>query len=494
MSVNVSELLAKVPTGLLIGGQWREGFTGETFDVFNPATEEKLATLASATEDDAVAALDAACEAAKHAGEHGWAATSPWERAEILRRAFELVTERAEEFATLMTLEMGKPLAEARGEVTYGAEFLRWFSEETVRDYGRYVNTPEGKNRIIVSRKPVGPCLLITPWNFPLAMATRKVAPAIAAGCTMILKPARLTPLTAQYFAQTMLDTGLPEGVLNVVSSASASAISNPLLADSRLRKVSFTGSTEVGKTLMKQAADNVLRTSMELGGNAPFIVFEDADIDDAVTGAMGAKMRNMGEACTAANRFIVHESVAEEFAQKFASKIAELKVGDGMDAETTCGPLIEAKAREEIAQKVQEAVDAGARVLVGGKAPEGKGFFYEPTVLVDVPRDARVVREEIFGPVAPIITFTDEFEAYELANSTEYGLASYVYSRDYARQFRAADHLEFGLMGWNAGVISNAAAPFGGVKHSGLGREGAAEGIAEYTYTQYLGIKDPYA
>lgn len=494
MSINVSELLAMVPTGILIGDHWREGSTGETFDVFNPATEEKLATLASATEDDAIAALDAACEATKSAGEHGWAATSPRERAEILRRAFELVTERAEEFATLMTLEMGKPLAEARGEVTYGAEFLRWFSEETVRDYGRYVSTPEGKNRIMVSRKPVGPCLLITPWNFPLAMATRKVAPALAAGCTMILKPARLTPLTTQYFAQTMLDAGLPAGVLNVLPSKSASAISNPLLADSRLRKVSFTGSTPVGKMLMKQASENVLRTSMELGGNAPFIVFEDANIDDAVVGAMGAKMRNMGEACTAANRFIVHESVAQEFAEKFAVKIAELKLGNGMDDGVTCGPLIEDKAREEIAEKVQEALDSGARALVGGKKADGKGYFYEPTVLVDVPRDARIVREEIFGPVAPIITFTDEYEAYELANSTEYGLASYVYSKDYARQMRAADHLEFGMMGWNVGVMSNAAAPFGGVKQSGLGREGGDEGLAEYTYTQYLGVKDPYA
>ncbi|MFW0109394.1 NAD-dependent succinate-semialdehyde dehydrogenase [Rothia sp. P13129] len=488
----ITELINKVPTGLLIGDQWKESSTGETFDVFNPATEEKLATIASATSQDATEALDAAYHAAYK--NKGWVETPARERAEILRRAYELVTERAEDFAQLMTLEMGKPLAEAHGEVKYGAEFLRWFSEETVRNYGRYVNTPEGTNRILTSRKPVGPCLLITPWNFPLAMATRKVAPAIAAGCTMILKPARLTPLTAQYFAQTMLDVGLPHGVLNVVPSASASAISAPLLADSRLRKVSFTGSTEVGKKLLEQASANVLRTSMELGGNAPFIVFDDADIDDAVNGAMGAKMRNMGQACTAANRFIVHESVAEEFTEKFAEKIRQMKVGNGMDEGVTCGPLIEKKAQEQMSEKVADAVAHGARIVVGGHAIDGAGYFFEPTVLANVPAEASVIREEIFGPIAPIMTFSDEYEAYRMANNTEYGLASYVYTKDYQRQLRAADHLEFGLVGWNAGVISNAAAPFGGVKHSGLGREGAAEGIDEYTYTQYIGVKDPYA
>lgn len=494
MTVNVSELLAKVPTGLLINGEWRDGSTGETFDVENPATGEVIATLASATSDDAIAALDACKEAERNAGEHGWVATTPRQRSEILRRAFELVTERREEFATLMTLEMGKPYAEALGEVTYAAEYLRWFSEEAVRDYGRFASLPEGTHRMIVQRKPVGPCLLITPWNFPLAMATRKVAPAVAAGCTAVLKPARLTPLASQYFAQTMLDAGLPAGVLNVVASKSASAISEPLMSDSRLRKVSFTGSTEVGKTLLKKAADNVLRTSMELGGNAPFIVFEDADIDAAVTGAMGAKMRNIGEACTAANRFIVHESVAEEFAEKFAAKIKELKLGNGLDEGVTCGPLVEKKALEDVTAKVQDALDKGARALVGGAPAEGKGYFFQPTVLVDVPKDARVIREEIFGPVAPIITFKDEYEAYELANDTEYGLASYVFTADYARQLRAADHLEFGLMGWNSGVISNAAAPFGGVKQSGLGREGGAEGLDEYTYPQYIGVANPYA
>jgi succinate-semialdehyde dehydrogenase / glutarate-semialdehyde dehydrogenase len=488
MTVNIEELLAKVPTGLLIGESWRDAGQGETFTVENPATGETIATLASATSDDAVAALDAAC-----AVQGEWARTSPRERSDILRRAFDLVHERAEEFATLMTLEMGKPIAEARGEVTYGAEFLRWFSEEAVRDYGRYAPTPEGNLRMITVRKPVGPCLLITPWNFPLAMATRKIAPAVAAGCTMVLKPAKLTPLTSQYFAQTMLDAGLPAGVLNVVSSASASGISTPIMADPRLRKVSFTGSTPVGRTLMKAAADNVLRTSMELGGNAPFLVFADADLDEAVEGAMGAKMRNIGEACTAANRFIVHESVAEEFAAKFAERIGALTIGNGLDEDVTVGPLVEEKARDAVAELVDDAVAAGARAVAGGKKVDGPGYFYEPTVLIDVPADARVVREEIFGPVAPVITFTTEQEAIELANATEYGLASYVFTGDPDRMWRLSDGLEFGLMGFNSGVISNAAAPFGGVKHSGLGREGGAEGLDEYTTVQYIGIRDPY-
>ncbi|RSZ61970.1 NAD-dependent succinate-semialdehyde dehydrogenase [Corynebacterium hylobatis] len=488
MTVNIEELLAKVPTGLLIGDSWRDAGAGETFTVENPATGETIATLASATSDDAMAALDAAC-----AVQDEWARTSARERSDILRRAFDLVHERAEEFATLMTLEMGKPIAEARGEVTYGAEYLRWFSEEAVRDYGRYAPTPEGNLRMITVRKPVGPCLLITPWNFPLAMATRKIAPAVAAGCTMVLKPAKLTPLTSQYFAQTMLDAGLPAGVLNVVSSSSASGISSPIMADPRLRKVSFTGSTPVGKTLMKAAADNVLRTSMELGGNAPFLVFADADLDEAVEGAMGAKMRNIGEACTAANRFIVHESVAEEFAAKFAERIADLTVGNGLDEGVTVGPLVEEKARDSVASLVDDALASGARAVAGGKKVDGPGYFYEPTVLIDVPADARVVQEEIFGPVAPVITFNTEEEAIKLANSTEYGLASYVFSGDPNRMWRLSDGLEFGLMGFNSGVISNAAAPFGGVKQSGLGREGGAEGLDEYTTVQYIGIRDPY-
>lgn len=489
MSINIEEVIAKVPTQLLIGGEWRDSASGETFDVENPATGEKLATLASANSEDATAALDAAC-----AVQDEWARTTPRERAEILRRAFELVQERAEDFAALMTLEMGKPFAESKGEVTYGGEFLRWFSEEAVRDYGRTATVPEGTLRMITRRKPVGPCLLITPWNFPLAMATRKVAPAVAAGCTMVLKPAKLTPLTAQYFAQTMLDAGLPKGVLNVVSGKSASAISEPLVADARLRKLSFTGSTPVGRTLLKGAADNVLRTSMELGGNAPFIVFEDADIDQAVKGAMGAKMRNIGEACTAANRFLVHESVAEEFSEKLVAEFKKLKLGNGMDEGVTCGPLIEPKALDSVSGLVDDAAEKGATILTGGKRAGGDGYFYEPTVISNVSRETRVSQEEIFGPVAPIITFSTEEEALEIANDTEYGLASYVFTEDSDRLWRIADGLEFGLMGFNAGVISNAAAPFGGVKQSGLGREGGAEGIAEYTTVQYLGIRDPYA
>lgn len=487
--INVEELLAKVPTGLLIGDTWRDSSAGETFTVENPATGATIATLASATSEDALAALDAAC-----AVQAKWARTSSRERSEILRRAFDLINERAEEFATLMTLEMGKPVAEARGEVTYGNEFMRWFSEEAVRTYGRHGQTPEGTHRMLTVRKPVGPCLLITPWNFPLAMATRKVAPAIAAGCVMVLKPARLTPLTSQYFAQTMLDAGLPAGVLNVVSGTSASAISNPIMEDDRLRKVSFTGSTPVGQQLLKKAADKVLRTSMELGGNAPFIVFEDADLDLAIEGAMGAKMRNIGEACTAANRFLVHESIAEEFAKRFAAKINELKLGNGLEEDVTVGPLVESKARDSVAKLVDDAVAEGATVLTGGAAHDGEGYFYQPTVLVNVAHNAQILKEEIFGPVAPIITFSTEEEAIKLANDTEFGLASYLFTEDYSRMFRVSDQLEYGLLGFNSGVISNAAAPFGGVKQSGMGREGGIEGIEEYTQMQYIGIRDPYA
>jgi succinate-semialdehyde dehydrogenase/glutarate-semialdehyde dehydrogenase len=483
------ELLAKVPTGLLVNGEWRDATGGKKFAVEDPATGRTLLEIADGTSEDAVAALDAA-----DAVQASWARTAPRERAEILRRAFELVTERAEDFALLMTLEMGKPLAESRGEVTYGAEFLRWFSEEAVRDYGRYLTTPEGKNKILVQRKPVGPCLLITPWNFPLAMATRKIAPAVAAGCTMVVKPAKFTPLTTQLFAAVMQEAGLPAGVLNVVSSSSASSISGPLMKDSRLRKVSFTGSTPVGRRLLADASENVLRTSMELGGNAPFIVFEDADLDKAVAGAMAAKMRNMGEACTAANRFLVQESVAEEFTAKFAAAMAELTPGRGTEPSTTVGPLIDGGARKDVHALVTEAVESGARVATGGAPLEGDGYFYAPTVLADVPNDAEILRNEIFGPVAPVTTFKTEEDAIRLANATEYGLASYLFTKDYARMFRVAEQIEYGMVGFNAGVISNAAAPFGGVKQSGLGREGGAEGIAEYTTTQYIGIADPYA
>lgn len=488
MTVNIHDLLEKVEKRLYIDGEWRAGSTGETFDVENPATGEIIATMASATSDDALAALDAADRAQRE-----WARTSPRSRSDILRRGFDLVAARADEFATLMTVEMGKPISEARGEVTYGNEYLRWFSEETVRHYGRFTTVPEGTLRMITTHKPVGPCLLITPWNFPLAMATRKVAPAIAAGCTMVLKPAKLTPLTVQYFAQTMIEAGVPAGVLNVVSSKSASSISSPLIADTRLRKVSFTGSTPVGRQLMKEAADNVLRTSMELGGNAPFIVFADADPDAAVDGAIAAKMRNIGEACTAANRIIVQESVANEFATKLTEKISALKVGPGMDESTQVGPLVEAKAVDHMEALVADAVSRGARVLTGGERVGERGHFFAPTVLTDVSRDARVATEEIFGPIAPILTFTDEDDAWELANTTEYGLASYVFTSDTSRLFRASDNLEFGLVGFNSGVISNAAAPFGGVKQSGLGREGGAEGIEEYSTLQYIGVANPY-
>ncbi|CAM2771606.1 NAD-dependent succinate-semialdehyde dehydrogenase [Corynebacterium falsenii] len=482
MALNTSDLLASVPTGLLINGHWVDAATSATFTVENPATGESLAEVAAGSAEDAARALDAAANAQKE-----WARTSARERSDILRRAFDLVHERAEEFATLMTLEMGKSLAEARGEVAYGAEFLRWFSEEAVRHYGHSLTSPEGKLNIRTQHKPVGPCLLITPWNFPLAMATRKVAPAVAAGCTMVLKPAELTPLTSLYFAQTMLDAGLPAGVLNVVTTLEAPEVSQTLMSDDRLRKVSFTGSTGVGKILLRQASDNVLRTSMELGGNAPLIVFEDADLDIAVEQAKQAKMRNMGEACTAANRMIVHEAVFEEFSRRLTAELEGLKVGNGMDESTDVGPLIEQKALDNVASLVEDAVSKGAKVLTGGKKVGDAGYFYAPTVLAEVPADARIATEEIFGPVAPIFTFSTEEEAYEIANGTEYGLASYVFTDDAVRMQRATENLEFGMVGVNVGVMSNAAAPFGGVKQSGLGREGGAEGIEEYSSVQYV-------
>ncbi|MBE1515738.1 NAD-dependent succinate-semialdehyde dehydrogenase [Nesterenkonia halotolerans] len=488
LTSRVQATLAATPTQLFIDGRWREADSGSHFTVENPATGDVLATVASAGSVDAAAAMDAAATA-----QEAWGRTSSRSRAEILRRGFDLVQERAEDLALLMTLEMGKPLAQSRGEVGYGGEFLRWFSEEAVRDYGRYADTPEGNLRMLVTRKPVGPCLLITPWNFPLAMATRKVAPAIAAGCTMILKPAGLTPLTALYFTQLMTEAGLPAGVLNVLPTDSPAEISEPLLADSRLRKISFTGSTAVGKHLMRQATENVLRTSMELGGNGPLLVFEDADLDKAVAGAMAAKMRNMGEACTAANRLLVHESVAEEFIARLAEKMSALKVGPGLEETSDVGPLIDAKACASVEGLVVEAVERGAKVVVGGHRIEGPGHFYAPTLLRDVPAEARVMREEIFGPVAPVMTFSTEDEAVELANATEYGLASYVFTENISRGLRIGDRIDFGLLGLNVGVISNAAAPFGGVKQSGLGREGGAEGISEYTSTQYIGVESPW-
>jgi succinate-semialdehyde dehydrogenase/glutarate-semialdehyde dehydrogenase len=484
-----SELLASVPTGLLINGQWLPAASGKTFDVEDPSTGKVLVSISDAGAEDGAAALDAAA-----AAQASWARTAPRERGEILRRAFELVTARAEDFALLMTLEMGKPLAEARGEVAYGAEFLRWFSEEAVRVSGRYSAAPDGKNRILVQKKPVGPCLLITPWNFPLAMATRKIAPAVAAGCTMVLKPANLTPLTSLLFAQVMQEAGLPAGVLNVIQTSTAGAVTGPLIKDDRLRKISFTGSTAVGQSLMREAADKVLRSSMELGGNAPFVVFEDADLDKAVEGAVAAKMRNMGEACTAANRFIVHDSIADAFADKFAAKISALNTARGTEPDSTVGPLIDGKARNGVHALVSDAVANGAIAVTGGAPVDGPGYFYQPTVLKNVSADARILKEEIFGPVAPIITFKSEDEAIKLANNTEYGLVAYVYTKDLNRGLRVSERIETGMLGLNAGVISNAAAPFGGVKQSGLGREGGFEGIEEYLTTQYVGIADPYA
>ena len=484
-----SELLARVPDRLFIGGEWVESTSGRSIDVHDPATGLVIKTIADASVEDGALAMDAAA-----ATQESWAATAPRVRGEILRRAFDLLQERKEEFALLMTLEMGKPLAEARGEVAYGGEFLRWFSEEAVRITGRYGSNPEGTGRMIVTHLPVGPSFLITPWNFPLAMATRKIAPAIAAGCTSIIKPAELTPLTTLYFAKLLEDAGLPKGVVNVITTSASRDVSGPIIADPRLRKLSFTGSTPVGVQLMKQAADNVLRTSMELGGNAPFIVFEDADLDKAVDGAMLAKFRNIGQACTAANRFIVHESVAEEFARRVTERVSAFTVGRGTEDGVTIGPLINDGAVDKANDLVQEAVSRGARVLTGGERVEGEGSFYAPTVLTDVVAGSEILREEIFGPVLSIITFTDEADAVAKANDTEYGLVSYAFTKDLARGQRLIDSLATGMMGLNVGVVSNAAAPFGGIKQSGVGREGGSEGIHEYLETKYVLTPDPFA
>ncbi|HJD69645.1 MAG TPA: NAD-dependent succinate-semialdehyde dehydrogenase [Corynebacterium kroppenstedtii] len=484
VSIDPKNLIEETPTQLFINGKWVNSSSSETFDVENPATGEVIATVASATGDDAIKALDAASDA-----QYEWSHTSSRERSSILKKAFDLVQENSEELATLMTLEMGKPLAESRGEVTYGGEFLRWFSEEANRIGGQYSTSPEGTLRFLVSRRPVGPCFLITPWNFPLAMGTRKIGPALAAGCTVVLKPARLTPLTSLYFIELLRQAGVPDGVVNVVPSKSASSVSEPIMDDSRLRKMSFTGSTGVGKHLLEAASKNVLRTSMELGGNAPFVVFDDADLDKAVEGAMAAKMRNMGEACTAANRFIVHESVAEEFSKKLAEAMGDLTCGNGLDEGTTCGPLIEKKALDNVAALVDDAKEKGAKVLCGGELLEGKGYFYKPTVLYSVPTDARVFGEEIFGPVAPITTFSTESQALELANDTEYGLSSYLFTTNVQRALRFSEDLEAGMAGLNVGVLSNAAAPFGGVKQSGLGREGGNAGIEEYQEVRYIAM-----
>lgn len=480
----LDRLLPAEQRRLWVAGEWRDAEGGDTFEVVDPADGQLLARVADGSVTDAAEALDAAV-----AAQAGWAATPPRERGEILRSAFELIGARADDLALLMSLEMGKAVAEAKGEVAYGNEFFRWFSEEAVRIHGRWMQAPAGGSRLLTIKKPVGPCFFVTPWNFPLAMGTRKIGPAIAAGCTMVVKPAHQTPLTMLALAGLLTEAGLPDGVLNVVPTTRAKEMSEALQGDDRLRKVSFTGSTGVGRTLVRQSADQLQRVSMELGGNAPFVVFEDADVDAAVDGAMVAKMRNMGEACTAANRFLVHSSVAEEFAEKLAARMGALTVGRGQDDGVDVGPLIEEKAVETVSQLVTDAVHDGARLLTGGSVPDGPGFFYPPTVLLGVPADSAINAEEIFGPVAPITTFETEDEAVARANDTEYGLASYVYTRDLSRTIRMAERLEYGMVGINTGLISNPAAPFGGVKASGFGREGGFEGIEEYLETTYVAL-----
>jgi succinate-semialdehyde dehydrogenase/glutarate-semialdehyde dehydrogenase len=481
---NETAVVEAAPNQLFIGGEWRDAADHSTLGVEDPSTGETLVEVADATADDAVAALDAAV-----AVQDEWATHPPRERGEILRRVFEAMTARADELALLMTLEMGKPLAESKAEIAYAAEFLRWFSEESVRIEGRYATAPNGVGRLITMKQPVGPCYAITPWNFPAAMGTRKIGPAIAAGCTMVIKPAQQTPLSMLALAKLFEEAGLPAGVLNVITSRSSAEVSRPIINDPRLRKLTFTGSTEVGRKLVEQSAPGLLRTSMELGGNAPFIVFPDADVDAAVEGAVIAKMRNIGEACTAANRFHVAGTVAEEFASKLAGKLGEMKVGRGTEDDVKVGPLIDATQRGKVAELVDDATGRGAQVLVGGQARDGAGYFYEPTVLGGVSGDSRLLKEEIFGPVAPVIGFDDEDAAIAAANDTEYGLVAYVYTRDIKRAFRVVEKLQTGMVGLNQGMVSNAAAPFGGVKASGFGREGGPEGIGEYLEIKYVAM-----
>jgi succinate-semialdehyde dehydrogenase / glutarate-semialdehyde dehydrogenase len=473
----------RVPKGLYIGGEWRE--TSETLGVEDPSTGEVIAEVADAAVDDAMAALGAA-----HDAQADWAQTPSRERGEILRRAYDLIMERVGDLALVMTLEMGKPLAESKAEVTYAADFLHWFAGEATRISGEYKPAEKGGFRVLTMRQPVGPCLFITPWNFPLAMGTRKIGPQIAAGCTAVIKPAKQTPLSMLALAEILEEAGLPGGVLNVVTAKSSGSIMEPLIKDPRTKKLSFTGSTEVGKKLIEQSAEQVLRVSMELGGNAPFLVFDDADLDDAVEGAMIAKMRNIGEACTSANRFHVHESVAGEFAQKLAERMGALKIGRGADPDVKVGPLIDDDQRGKVAELVDDARDKGAKVLTGGENADGAGYFYKPTVLGDVSPDARVLSEEIFGPVAPVKGFASEDEAIAAANDTEYGLVAYVYTSNLQRAFRVIEGLDTGMVGLNQGLVSNAGAPFGGVKQSGYGREGGKEGINEYLETKYVAMK----
>ncbi|HEX3200604.1 MAG TPA: NAD-dependent succinate-semialdehyde dehydrogenase [Actinomycetes bacterium] len=486
MSIATSEqaVVDAVTPRLFVGGEWREASGGGTFAVEDPATGEELCQVADGTPEDGMAALDAAV-----AAQAEWAAHPPRERGEILRRAYEAIVADVDELALLMTLEMGKPVAESKAEIAYAAEFFRWFAEEAVRIDGRYGVAPNGKGRLLTIKQPVGPCVLITPWNFPMAMGTRKIGPAVAAGCTVVIKPAALTPLSMLALGGILEEAGLPAGVCNIVTTKRSGAVMEPLIKDGRTRKLSFTGSTEVGRTLMAQAADNVLRVSMELGGNAPFLIFDDADLDAAVEGAMIAKMRNIGEACTAANRFHVADSVAGAFADKLAERMGAMKVGRGTDDGVQVGPLINKDAVDKVSELVGDALEKGARAVVGARPGDGRGYFYQPTVLADVPGDARVLKEEIFGPVAPVASFDDEEAAVRAANDTEFGLVAYVYTRDLKRAFRVVEGLETGMVGLNQGLVSNPAAPFGGVKQSGVGREGGREGIAEYLEIKYVAM-----
>src|SRR6266700_3103514 len=484
MSSRYDNLLANVPTDLWIGGKWRKSSDGGRFDVLDPATENKIASVASATVEDAKTAVDAA----SHAFE-GWAARKPRERAEILRKSYELIMRDAERLAKLITIENGKALSDSRGEVAYAAEFFRWFAEEGVRNLGDVGRAPSSGARIFVHHKPIGVGVLVTPWNFPAAMATRKIGPALAAGCPVVLKPASETPLTMLALMPILEEAGVPAGVVNVIPSRRSGPVVDHMLHDPRVRVVSFTGSTEVGRKLLHSAADNVLNTAMELGGNAPFIVFDDADIDAAIEGAMVAKMRNMGEACTAANRFYVHEKVHGEFAKKLTDKMAALKMGNGLDDGVALGPLINEAGRDKVIELVDDAVRRGAKILTGGKKPAGPGFFYPATVLSNVPDDAKMLNEEIFGPVASIQTFKSEDEAIRRANDTEYGLVAYLYTKDLSRGMRVSEKLDFGMIGLNRGLVSDPAAPFGGTKQSGIGREGAHEGMMEFLETQYVSM-----
>jgi succinate-semialdehyde dehydrogenase/glutarate-semialdehyde dehydrogenase len=477
-------LLANVPTDLWIGGKWRPSSDNQRFDVTDPATENKIASVASATVEDAKAAVDAASAAFP-----SWAAKKPRERAEILRKAYELIVQQAERFAKLMTLENGKALADSRAEVVYSAEFFRWNAEEAVRNIGQVSKAPASGARIFVQHKPAGVAVLVTPWNFPAAMATRKIGPALAAGCTVVLKPASETPLTMLALMPVLEEAGVPAGVVNVIPSRRSGPVVSAMLHDPRVRVISFTGSTEVGRKLLHEAADNVVKPAMELGGNAPFIVFEDADIDAAIEGAMIAKMRNMGEACTAANRFYVHEKVHDEFAKKLTERMAGLKMGNGLQDGVTLGPLVNADTRDKVKNLVDDAVKKGAKVLTGGKAPDGPGYFYPATVLTDVPDGAQMLREEIFGPVAAIQTFKSEDEVVNKANDTEYGLVAYLYTGNVGRGLRVSEKLDFGMVGLNRGLVSDPAAPFGGMKQSGIGREGAHEGLMEFLETQYVSL-----